>query len=98
MLALEQSHDSKPLSNFEFPKNSVLLVGQEQTVISKYLILFIYNNFKNLLKGVPSHLLALCDAIVEIPQYGQIKSLNAHVATSLILWEWAKQAHTQKNE
>ena len=42
-------------------------------------------------EGVPAALLGEVDACVEIPQAGVLRSLNVHVATSLLLWEYAKQ-------
>ena len=37
--------------------------------------------------GVSDGLLPLCDAAVEIPQYGTKHSLNVAVATGIVLWE-----------
>lgn len=41
--------------------------------------------------GVRPDLLPLMHACLEIPQYGQIKSLNVHVAGSMLLWEIRRQ-------
>ena len=41
--------------------------------------------------GVPPNLLALCDACVEIPQLGMIRSLNVHVSGSLAAYSYTMQ-------
>ncbi len=42
-------------------------------------------------EGIPANVLLLMDSIIEIPQFGMIKSLNVHVSGSIILWEYLKQ-------
>ena len=42
-------------------------------------------------EGLLPELLAIMDIIVEIPQFGLIKSLNVHVSGSLVMWEYIKQ-------
>ena len=37
--------------------------------------------------GISDGLLPLCDAAVEIPQFGTKHSLNVAVATGIVLWE-----------
>ena len=45
--------------------------------------------------GVPGDLLEFCSTHLEIPQAGIIRSLNVHVAASLLVWEYSKQnVHT----
>lgn len=41
--------------------------------------------------GVWPELLARADVCLEIPQFGRIRSLNVHVAGSLVLWEARRQ-------
>jgi tRNA G18 (ribose-2'-O)-methylase SpoU len=41
-------------------------------------------------EGIPTYLLPLMDFIIEIPQFGLIRSLNVHVSGSLIIWEYIK--------
>lgn len=43
--------------------------------------------------GVPSELLSLLDACLEIPQFGLIRSLNVHVSASICIWEYMKQLY-----
>ena len=41
--------------------------------------------------GVDDRLLPLCDAAIEIPQYGTKHSLNVTIAAGVVLWEALKQ-------
>ncbi len=41
--------------------------------------------------GIPTNLLPLLDHVIEIPQFGVIRSLNVHVSGALIMWEYVKQ-------
>ena len=41
--------------------------------------------------GVPGDLLDFCSVHLEIPQAGVIRSLNVHVAASLLVWEYSKK-------
>ena len=43
--------------------------------------------------GIPREHLALCDEWVQIPQFGNIESLNVSVATGVILYEAVRQRH-----
>ncbi|KAI8852773.1 hypothetical protein BC829DRAFT_383772 [Chytridium lagenaria] len=42
-------------------------------------------------EGIPAHVLPLLDFILEIPQFGVIRSLNVHVSGALIVWEYTRQ-------
>eukprot|EP01134_Creolimax_fragrantissima_P006782 CFRG6782T1 len=42
--------------------------------------------------GIPPAYLHLLDVCLEIPQFGQTRSLNVHVSGALVMWEQAKQA------
>ncbi len=46
--------------------------------------------FGNEVEGVSEELLAICDTIIEIPQFGAKHSLNISVAAGIVLWEFAK--------
>ena len=48
--------------------------------------------FGNEVEGVSEQSLALCDACVEIPQFGMKHSLNVSVAAGLVLWELTRTA------
>lgn len=45
----------------------------------------------NEVDGVSAQVLAACDGVVEIPQFGTKHSLNIAVAAGIALWEWAKR-------
>jgi 23S rRNA (guanosine2251-2'-O)-methyltransferase len=42
-------------------------------------------------RGISEELIVLCDANIRIPQYGQVGSLNAAIAASILLYEAARQ-------
>ena len=46
--------------------------------------------FGNEVEGVDESLLPLCDACLEIPQYGTKHSLNVSCAAAIVLWELSK--------
>jgi tRNA guanosine-2'-O-methyltransferase len=43
------------------------------------------------LRGMPAEVLAALDVVVEIPQVGQVRSMNVHVSASLLVWEYTRQ-------
>lgn len=47
--------------------------------------------FGNEVEGVQEELLPLCDASIEIPQYGTKHSLNVSCAAAIVLWEVSKK-------
>ena len=46
--------------------------------------------------GISDGLLLLCDAAVEIPQFGTKHSLNVAVATGIVLWEAVRNAKCKR--
>jgi len=46
--------------------------------------------------GVDDRLLPLCDAAIEIPQYGTKHSLNVTIAAGIVIWEAAKQLRIER--
>jgi 23S rRNA (guanosine2251-2'-O)-methyltransferase len=46
--------------------------------------------FGNEVEGVSPDVLAICDACIEIPQFGMKHSLNVSVAAGMVLWELAR--------
>lgn len=50
--------------------------------------------FGNEVEGVQEDLLPLCDASLEIPQYGTKHSLNVSCAAAIVLWEVAQALRT----
>ncbi len=45
----------------------------------------------NEVDGVSNEAIALCDGIIEIPQYGTKHSLNVAVAAGIVIWEATKK-------
>ncbi|MDB9529840.1 RNA methyltransferase [Oscillatoria sp. CS-180] len=43
------------------------------------------------LTGIPEALIAQCNAVVEIPQYGQVDSLNVAVAAAIAIYAYLSQ-------
>ncbi|KAJ3215830.1 Tar (HIV-1) RNA binding protein 1 [Clydaea vesicula] len=41
-------------------------------------------------EGIPATILPLCDFLLQIPQFGVIRSLNVHVSASLVIWQYVK--------
>lgn len=72
------------------------LVGVEQThnsvVLSEWQFsdrtVLVLGNEK---RGIDADVLPILDACVEIPQVGQLRSLNVHVSGSLAVWEYTRQ-------
>uniref|UniRef100_A0A1A9V5Z1 tRNA/rRNA methyltransferase SpoU type domain-containing protein n=1 Tax=Glossina austeni TaxID=7395 RepID=A0A1A9V5Z1_GLOAU len=50
-----------------------------------------FKNLRHEKDGIPAPLLGLLDYIVEIPQSGNVRSLNVHVTAALFMWEHCKQ-------
>lgn len=48
-------------------------------------------------QGIPANILDLVDYVIEIPQFGNTRSLNVHVSGSLLLWEYVNQTHGSAN-
>jgi 23S rRNA (guanosine2251-2'-O)-methyltransferase len=48
--------------------------------------------FGNEVEGVSEDVLSLCDACIEIPQFGMKHSLNVSVAAGMVLWELVRAA------
>ncbi len=48
--------------------------------------------FGNEVEGVSEEVLAICDACLEIPQFGMKHSLNVSVAAGMVLWELVRSA------
>lgn len=92
----------KPFQLFDYLLGMKLkgysIVGAEQTAESVSIVdarmpmhaVLVLGNEKT---GIPADLLALLDLTIEIPQMGQVRSLNVHVTGSILIWEYSKQ-HT----
>ena len=52
--------------------------------------------FGNEVKGVSESSLSLSNFSVEIPQYGQKKSMNVTICTGIVLWDFYQKKRAQK--
>lgn len=50
--------------------------------------------FGNEVEGVSNGVLSLCNACIEIPQFGMKHSLNVSVAAGMVLWELVRSAES----
>lgn len=71
-VALEQAPTSVPMTNFEWPENTLMIFGEESC-------------------GVDPEILKLADYIVEIPQFGSVRSLNAGTAAGVAMWDYVSK-------
>ena len=46
--------------------------------------------FGNEVDGVDQNVIALCDGVIEIPQWGMKHSLNISVAAAIVIWEFVR--------
>jgi 23S rRNA (guanosine2251-2'-O)-methyltransferase len=46
--------------------------------------------FGNEVDGVDEDVIAICDGVIEIPQWGMKHSLNISVAAAIVLWEFVR--------
>ncbi|KAJ3416153.1 Tar (HIV-1) RNA binding protein 1 [Chytridiales sp. JEL 0842] len=47
-------------------------------------------------EGMPAEYMPILDHILEIPQFGVIRSLNVHVSGALTIWEYTRQMVTRR--
>lgn len=94
-MGVEQTANSKCLTEYSFPRRSVLLLGYpphsdlvHMLLIIEFLHLLVCRNER---EGIPAEFLPLLDECVEIPQLGIIRSLNVHVSGALLVWEYTQQ-------
>ena len=73
------------------------IVGLEHTTESRSILQRKINTdqvvtlvFGNEVKGIQAEVLALCDEILEIPQFGTKHSFNVSVSAGIAIWEVAK--------
>ena len=75
--AIEQTEGSVSLEQFKqkFPRASA------------HPMAFVFGNEVD---GVDQEVIALCDGVIEIPQWGMKHSLNISVAAAIVLWEFVR--------
>jgi tRNA G18 (ribose-2'-O)-methylase SpoU len=75
--AIEQTEGSISLEQFK----------QIHPQASSYPMAFVFGNEVD---GVHQEVIALCDGVIEIPQWGMKHSLNISVAAAIVLWEFVR--------
>lgn len=72
LIGIDNVAGAVPMNTFVYPKNSMLVFGEEGT-------------------GITKEMLALCDHIVAITQYGSVRSLNASVASGITMFDYTNK-------
>jgi 23S rRNA (guanosine2251-2'-O)-methyltransferase len=75
--AIEQTEGSISLEQFK----------QLHPNISEQSLAFVFGNEVD---GVDEEVIAVCDGVIEIPQWGMKHSLNISVAAAIVLWEFVR--------
>jgi len=89
IVALEQTEGSIPLNEFQpfQPLQPLQPVQPVQPIQPIQPIQPLALIFGNEIHGVSQEVIDLCDAAVEIPQFGTKHSLNVAVSVGIVLWE-----------
>eukprot|EP00933_Yihiella_yeosuensis_P032428 TRINITY_DN26021_c0_g1_i1.p1 TRINITY_DN26021_c0_g1~~TRINITY_DN26021_c0_g1_i1.p1 ORF type:complete len:862 (+),score=161.15 TRINITY_DN26021_c0_g1_i1:71-2587(+) len=87
----------------ELRRKGYAIVGVEQTHTSVPLDRWQFSERTAIVlgaekEGIDAELLTLMDACVEIPQQGQLRSLNVHVSGSVVIWEYVRQLRMKQVE
>ena len=77
VFAIEQTEGSVSLEKFK--QLNPELVGQPMSFV-----------FGNEVDGVHQQVIAICDGVIEIPQWGMKHSLNISVAAAIVIWEFVR--------
>ena len=75
--AIEQTEGSISLEQFK----------QLHPMTSEHPLAFVFGNEVD---GVDEEVIAACDGVIEIPQWGMKHSLNISVAAAIVLWEFVR--------
>jgi len=75
--AIEQTEGSISLEKFKI----------ENPPVTDLPLAFVFGNEVD---GVDDQVIALCDGVIEIPQWGMKHSLNISVAAAIVLWEFVR--------
>lgn len=86
VIAAEQTTDSIPFQQFQFPKKVGFYIFFNFSLIFQCVLLM--GDEK---EGVPTKLLRAVNQTVEIEQLGQTRSLNVHVTAALFIAKYAEQ-------
>jgi len=86
----------------QLKQNNYHVIAVEQAEDSIPIDKFIVDNkryaiiFGNEVKGIDQAIMNICDACIEIPQYGTKHSLNISVAAGIVIWEIFKASPFQQ--
>lgn len=67
-------------------EGSTMLQNLETSVDTKYAVIM-----GNEVKGVKQSVIDMCDACLEIPQFGTKHSMNVSVTAGIVMWQFARQ-------
>jgi len=82
LISIEQHPNSHNLYEFDF------------SLLSDYTPCFVFGNE---LDGITSEIILASDYIIEIPQYGSVRSLNAGSSSAVVLSYWANYWSSRDN-
>jgi tRNA G18 (ribose-2'-O)-methylase SpoU len=71
-VAIDNVEGAVPMDDFVWPKNTLMLFGQEQV-------------------GLPPELIAECEHVVYIKQFGSVRSLNVGCASSIAMYDYCNK-------
>ena len=91
LVALQQA--SYTLVAIEQAEGSIFLQDFEVGTDNKFAFIF-----GNEVKGVQQELVSMCDACIEIPQYGTKHSFNISVSAGIVLWDLFSKYKSHKTE
>jgi tRNA G18 (ribose-2'-O)-methylase SpoU len=81
-----------------YKKRGYKIYALEQAENTKFLNEFNFNLhtkivliFGNEVEGIQQDIIDLCDAVIEIPQFGTKHSLNISVSAGIAIWEAVKE-------
>ena len=77
VFAIEQTEGSISLEQFK----------QVHPELAAHSLAFVFGNEVD---GVDQEVIAICDGVIEIPQWGMKHSLNISVAAAIVLWEFVR--------
>jgi tRNA G18 (ribose-2'-O)-methylase SpoU len=77
VFAIEQTEGSMSLEKFK----------ELNPELSSFPMSFVFGNEVD---GVDEDVIAICDGVIEIPQWGMKHSLNISVAAAIVLWEFVR--------
>lgn len=100
IVGLEQTSKSQSLANVSFPEKvccCARLIGLPACTATQCMIYGAPSWLQIVLvlgaekEGIPVEVIQELDIVVEIPQFGVIRSLNVHVSGALLVWQYTAQ-------